>query len=260
MTMELQNKVALLTGSTRGLGRELAVGLARAGADIVVVGRDAETGAATVEAVRAMGRDAIVLAGDVTDETAMEGVASGAIDHFGRIDVLVCTAGISGPSLPVWESSKADFHACFDVNVVGVMLAMRAVLPHMIAARTGRVIAIGGTFGHKGVANSAIYAASKWALRGLVKSAALEAAAYGITCNIVAPGGVEGARLRSQFQKSADARDETLETALARFNAKTALGRLVHGEDIAAAIVHLASDAGRQITGQDIIIDSGTIV
>ncbi len=257
---ELTGKIALVTGSTRGLGRELAVGLARAGADIVVVGRDAEVGAATADAVRAVGREAIVLAGDVTDEAAMEGVAAGAIDRFGRIDIVVCTAGISGPSLPVWESTKADFHACFDVNVVGVMLAMRAVLPHMIAAKSGRVIAIGGTYGHKGVANSAIYAASKWALRGIVKSAALEAAPFGVTCNVIAPGGVEGERLRSQFQKIADKRGETVEAALGRFAASTALGRLVTGDDIAAALIHLASDAGRQITGQDIIIDSGTIV
>jgi len=260
MTLQLQDKIALVTGSTRGLGRELAVGLAQAGAHIVVVGRDAQTGEATAQAVRAAGREAIVLAGDVTDEAAMEGVAADAIAHFGRIDTLVCTAGISGPGVPVWESTAADFRSCFDVNVLGVMLAMRAVLPHMIAAQQGRVIVIGGTYGHKGVANAAIYAASKWALRGLVKSTALEAAPFGVTCNMVAPGGVEGERLRGQFQKIADKRGETLEAALARFNSTTALGRLVTGDDIAAAIIHLASDGGRQITGQDIVIDSGTIV
>jgi NAD(P)-dependent dehydrogenase (short-subunit alcohol dehydrogenase family) len=260
MTAVLNDKVALVTGSTRGLGREIALGLARAGANIIIVGRDADTGAETARAVHDAGRQAIVLAGDVSDEAAMEAVAARAIERFGRIDILVCTAGISGPREPVWKSGKDDFHACFDVNVVGVMLAMRAVLPHMIAARSGRVIAIGGTYGHKGVANSAIYAASKWALRGLVKSAALEAAPYGITCNVVAPGGVDGQRLRATFQQSAEARGETLEDVLARFNAGTALGRLVEGEDITAAIVHLASDAGRQITGQDIIIDAGGIV
>jgi len=250
----------LITGSTRGLGRELAVGLAQAGAHIVVVGRDAETGVATAQAVRDAGREAIVVAGDVSDEAAMEAAAAQAIDHFGRIDILVCTAGISGPRAPIWESHAADLQACFAVNVQGVLLAMRAVLPHMIAAQSGRVIAVGGTYGHKGVANSAIYAASKWALRGLVKSAALEAAPFGVTCNVVAPGGVDGPRLRAMFQQSADARGETLEDVLDRFNAGTAMGRLVTGDDITAAIVHLASEAGRQITGQDIIIDAGAIV
>lgn len=260
MNTMLNDQVALITGSTRGLGQELAVALARAGADIVVVGRDPATGEETAATVRATGRRALVLPGDVTDETAMDTVAADAIAHFGRVDILVCTAGISGPRQPVWESDAADFRSCFDVNVLGAMLAMRAVLPHMIERRRGRVIAIGGTYGHKGVANSAIYAASKWALRGLVKSVALEAAPYGITCNTVAPGGVEGERLFRQFRQSAQARGETLETVLGRFTAGTALGRLVTGEDIAAAILHLASDAGRQITGQDIILDSGTIV
>lgn len=260
MTGPLDGQVALVTGSTRGLGRELAVSLAQAGADIVVVGREAATGEITADAVRATGREAIVLPGDVTDEAAMEAVAAQAIDRFGRIDLLVCTAGVGGPRRPIWESSAADLHACFDVNVLGTMLAMRAVLPFMVARASGRVVVIGGTYGHKGVANSAIYAASKWALRGLVKSAALEAAPHGITCNVIAPGGVEGERLLRSFQESADARGETLDAVLGRFTAGTALGRLVTGGDIAAAIVHLAGESGRMITGQDIIIDSGTIV
>lgn len=260
MTFILEGQVALITGSTRGLGRELAAGLARAGADIVVTGRDAANGKETARAVSEIGRRALVLAGDVTDETAMDAIAADAMAHFGRIDILVCTAGISGPGVPVWESRADDLHRCFDVNVLGAMLAMRAVLPHMIARKSGRIITIGGTFGHKGVANAAIYAASKWALRGLSKSVALEAAPHGITCNVVAPGGVEGERLLRQFRKSAEARGETLEAALSRFTSGTALGRLVSGDDITAAIIHLASEAGRQITGQDIVIDSGTIV
>jgi len=260
VSIALQGQVALITGSTRGLGRELAVAMASAGSDIAVVGRDAATGEETAEAVRAVGRRAIVLVGDVTDEIGMDAVAAAAMDHFGRIDALVCTAGISGPGLPVWECHAEDLRNCFDVNVMGAMLAMRSVLPHMIERKFGRIILIGGTFGHKGVANSAIYASSKWAIRGLAKSVALEAAPYGITCNVVAPGGVAGERLNSQFRKSAEARGETLEAALERFTSRTALGRLVSGDDIAAAVIHLVSQAGRQITGQDIIIDSGTII
>lgn len=260
MSGQLAGKVAVVTGSTRGLGRELATGLAEAGADIVVVGRDATTGAQTAAAIRAAGREALVTPADVTSQEGMEAMAQAAVDRFGRIDILVCTAGVSGPRRPVWESTAADLEACFAVNVTGVLLAMRAVLPQMIRQGSGRVVAIGGTYGHKGVAGSAIYAASKWALRGLVKSAALEVAAHGITCNVIAPGGVDGERLRRQFGESAAARGETLEAALGRFTGATALGRLVTGADIAAALVHLASDAGRQITGQDIVIDSGTIV
>lgn len=256
----LSGKTALVTGATRGLGRELAIALAQAGASIAVVGRDAQSGEVTAQAVRETGAGALVTSADVSCQSDMEAAAAATVERFGKIDILVCTAGISGPGKPIWESTAGDLEACFSVNVTGVLLAMRAVLPHMIAARAGSVIAIGGTYGHKGVANAAIYAASKWALRGLVKSAALETASHGITCNIVAPGGVEGERLRRQFREGAEARGETFETALARFTDSTALGRLVTGADIAAAIIHLASPAGRQITGQDIVIDSGTIV
>jgi NAD(P)-dependent dehydrogenase (short-subunit alcohol dehydrogenase family) len=256
----LEGQAALVTGATRGLGRSLAVALAQAGADVAILGRDAATGEETAAAVRAAGRRALVLAADVTDEAAMEAAADRAQDTFGRIDILVCTAGISGPNRPVWESSASDLAACFDVNVTGVLLAMRAVLPHMIARRSGRVVAIGGTYGHKGVANSAIYAASKWALRGLVKSAALEAAPYGITCNVIAPGGVDGDRLRAAFAKSAAAAGEPADAPLQRFTARTALGRLVDPGDIAAMMLHLVGPTGRQITGQDLVVDSGTIV
>ncbi len=187
MSALLAGQTALVTGATRGLGRELALALAQAGANVAIVGRDAGNGEITAAQVREAGCEALVLAVDVGDETAMEQAAQAAMAHFGRIDILVCTAGVSGPGVPVWESTKADLDACLAVNVTGVLLAMRAVMPHMIAAGSGRVVVIGGTYGHKGVANAAIYSASKWALRGLVKSAALESARHGITCNVVSP-------------------------------------------------------------------------
>jgi NAD(P)-dependent dehydrogenase (short-subunit alcohol dehydrogenase family) len=260
MSGALVGKTALVTGATRGLGRELAVALAREGADVAILGRESANGETTAEAVRAMGRKALVLAADVTDAGQMDAAAAQAVQAFGGIDVLVCTAGVGLPRQPVWETGAEDFHTCFDVNVLGVMLSLRAVMPGMVDRKSGRVIVIGGTYGHKGAAGFAVYAASKWALRGLVKSAALEGGPHGVTVNIVAPGGVEGDRLRAQFRKSAQAAGEREEDVLARFVSSTALGRLVSGDDVAAAVIHLASDAGRMITGQDIVVDAGTIV
>ncbi|MEN3951223.1 SDR family NAD(P)-dependent oxidoreductase [Iodidimonas sp. SYSU 1G8] len=260
MTQPLSGKTALITGATRGLGRELALALARAGADIAVLGRDEATGEITAQAIRAEGRRALVLAADVTDQTAMEAAAARAEAEFGAIDILVCTAGIGLPRMPVWESDAAGFNACFDVNVLGVLLSLRAVMPGMIARASGRVVVIGGTYGHKGVAGFGVYAASKWALRGLVKSAALDAGPHGVTVNMVAPGGVDGDRLRGEFRKSAEANGETEDEVLARFVSRSALGRLVSGEDVAAAVLHLVTGAGRMMTGQDIVVDAGTIV
>lgn len=260
MTGQLDGQVAIVTGGTRGLGRELAVALARAGADIGILGRDAQTGAQTAHAVAAEGRQAHVITADVTDEPGMSAAGIDAVAQFGKIDILVCTAGVGAPRRPVWESTTADFRNCFDVNVLGTMLALKAFLPGMIARRSGRVVVIGGTYGHKGVADHALYAASKWAVRGLVKSTALEVGRHGITVNTIAPGGVDGERLRKLFRQSAEARGEREEDVLGRFTAGTALGRLVNGSDIAAAMLMLVGEAGRNITGQDIVVDAGTII
>lgn len=260
MTAPLDGQVAIVTGGTRGLGRELAVALARAGADIGIIGRDRETGAESARAITAAGRRAHVVAADVTDETGMRAAAIDAAAHLGNIDILVCAAGVGAPRRPVWESGTADFHGCFDVNVLGTMLALKAFLPGMITRGSGRVVVIGGTYGHKGVADHALYAASKWAVRGLVKSTALEVGRHGITVNTIAPGGVDGERLRKLFRQSAETRGESEEAVLGRFTASTALGRLVDGDDIAAALLMLVGDAGRNITGQDIVVDAGTII
>lgn len=256
----LAGKTALVTGGTKGLGAELAVALAEAGADIAVLGRDSASGQGVAEQVRALSRRAVVLAADVTDHAQMDAAAAEANAALGQIDILVCTAGVGSPRRPLWELDAADFRACYDVNVLGAMLAMRAVLPFMIARRSGRIINIGGTYGHKGVALSSIYASTKWALRGLTRSVALEAGPYGVTANVVAPGGVEGPRLTRAFQQSADQEGIAYEDVLRRFNSRAALGRLVSGGEIAAAVIHLASDAGCNITGQDMIVDAGTIV
>jgi NAD(P)-dependent dehydrogenase (short-subunit alcohol dehydrogenase family) len=256
----LEGQTAAVTGGTHGLGRDLALALARAGADIVVMGRDAAAGAEAVQAVNAAGRRGLFVPADVSDEAAMDAASALAADSFGKIDILVCAAGVGVPRRPVWESVTADFRTCFDVNVLGVMLALRAFLPGMIARRAGRAVIIGGTYGHKGVADHAIYAASKWAIRGLVKSAALEAGPHNVTVNTIAPGGVDGDRLRRLFRQSAEARGESEDAVLARFTSGTALGRLVDGDDIAATLLYLLGDGGRNITGQDIIVDSGTII
>jgi NAD(P)-dependent dehydrogenase (short-subunit alcohol dehydrogenase family) len=256
----LEGQTAAVTGATHGLGRDLALALARAGADIVIIGRDPAAGKEAVQAINAAGRHGRFVAADVGDEAAMDAAAVTAIGSFGQIDILVCAAGVGVPRRPLWESGSADFRTCFDVNVLGVMLALRAFLPGMIARRSGRAVVIGGTYGHKGAADHAIYAASKWAIRGLVKSAALEAGPHNVTVNTIAPGGIDGERLRRLFRQSAEARGESEEAVLARFTSGTALGRLVDSDDIAATLLYLLGDGGRNITGQDIIVDSGTII
>lgn len=257
----LNAQVVFATGATKGLGAELALALARQGAHLAIVGRDRAAGEEVASAVRAIGSNALVLPADVSDGQALQDAAQQAQKHFGHIDRLLCAAGVGSPRQKVWQSRAEDFHACFDTNVLGVMLALRAVMPLMIErGQGGRVVVIGGTYGHKGVADAAVYAASKWAVRGLCKSAALEGGPHGITVNVVAPGGVAGPRLKRLFEASAEREGLPYEAVLRRFTDKSALGRLVTGDDIAQAVIHLFSDGGRLITGQDIVVDAGTLI
>ncbi|RZF63276.1 SDR family oxidoreductase [Sphingomonas populi] len=253
----IEGRTALVTGGTRGLGLALARALVEAGASVALVGRDAETARA---AAAALGPRTLGLAADVTDAAGLEAAAAATRDAFGAIDILVCAAGIGAPRAPVWESDPDAFRACYDTNVLGVLLAMKAVMPAMIAARTGRVVVIGGTYGHKGVAGFGLYGSSKWALRGIVKSAALDAAPYRVSVNMISPGGVDGERLQRLFRESAARNGEPADAPLTRFTASTALRRLVGEDDIAATLRHLLGPGGRMITGQDIIVDSGTIL
>lgn len=256
----LNGKVVVVTGATRGVGEQLAYALAGEGAHVAVLGRNAAAGEQVVSRIRAMGGTAGLYIADVVSRQQLEYAVDAVLAQSGRVDVLLCAAGIATGRAPVWETSEQDLRTCLEVNVLGTMLAMQAVMPSMIGRRSGRMIAIGGTYGHKGVAGFAAYAASKWALRGLIKSAALDAGAYGIGINLVSPGGVEGARLATLFERSARNEGLSYEAVLDRFTSRTALRRLVSADDIARAVLYLASDASRMITGQDIVVDAGMLI
>lgn len=258
--LPLAGKVAAVTGATRGLGRELAIGLAGAGAEVIVIGRDATSGAETLDLIADAGGKAYLALANVADETAMARVAEEVATRHGGIDALVCAAGVSLPKGPVQAHGEAEFRHCFDTNVLGVALSLKSFLPQMIAREAGRIVVIGGTYGHKGVADHALYAASKWAVRGLVKSTALEVGRHGITANVVAPGGIDGERLRRLFRQSAERQGRQESEVLDDFLKSAALGRLVDGADIMAAVLHLLGPGGRNITGQDLVVDAGTII
>ncbi|GHC89411.1 SDR family NAD(P)-dependent oxidoreductase [Novosphingobium pokkalii] len=253
----LAGQIIALTGGTRGLGLALAHALVAQGARVALIGRDAATGAAAQASV---GTAARAYAADVTDAAALADVFAAIAQDLGPVDALVCAAGVSSGKAPIWENGEAAYRHCFDINVLGVINALGAAMPAMVARGSGQVVVIGGTYGHKGVAGQGIYAASKWAVRGLVRSAALDGAPHGVRVNMVSPGGIDGERLRRLFRQSAERNGEAPDAPYNRFVQSTALGRLVGEDDIARAVLHLLGPGGRMMTGQDIVVDAGTIL
>lgn len=253
----LAGQIIALTGGTRGLGLALAHALVAQGARVALIGRNKATGAAAQAAIGDMAR---AYAADVTDAAGLVTTFARIAEDMGPVDALICAAGVSSGKAPIWQDGEAAYRHCFDINVLGVINALGAAMPTMVARGTGQVVVIGGTYGHKGVAGQGIYAASKWAVRGLVRSAALDGAPYGIRVNMVSPGGIDGERLRRLFRQSAERAGEAPDAPYNRFVKSTALGRLVGEDDVAHAVLHLLGPGGRMMTGQDIIVDAGTII
>lgn len=259
MDLQLRDKVAIITGPAKGMGRAVTLAFATEGTKLVLAGRDLQAIVPVAEEARALGVPAIVVPCDMTDPGQTEALAGEARQAFGRIDVLVNVAGGSGPiGKTGWETRTDEFSDIVQVNMTGCFNTMRAVLPAMIEQRAGKVVNVGGTFGMRGRAGRVAYSASKWGLRGITKSFALEAGPFNINVNCVAPGMVDGPRFREKV--CADLARKlgiTLEQAMARHAADYALRRVSTDADVAHACLFLASDVSRQITGVDLPVDGG---
>jgi NAD(P)-dependent dehydrogenase (short-subunit alcohol dehydrogenase family) len=260
MSGQLAGRIACVTGATRGVGRHIALTLAAAGAELVIVGRDADMASEVAAQAAELGRKSWCCAADLSVPDTLAPALAAAGAPVGDIGILVCAAGMSLRHAPVWTYDASDYRACFDLNVFGVLQAVNTVLPGMMARRSGRIVAIGGTYGYRGVAGSSLYAASKWALRGLIKSVAMDAGPFGVTANIVAPGGIDGEKLRAQFAQSAVREGLSEQAVYDRFAARSAMRQLVSEADVAAMVLFAVSDAAARITGQDLLVDGGTVV
>ena len=259
MDLHLKDKVAVITGPAKGMGRAISLAFAREGAKLVLAGRDTAAIEPVAEEARALGVPAIVVACDMTDPTQAEALAAHTLEAFGRIDILVNVAGGSGPiGKTGWETTNEEFTQIIGLNMTGCFNTMHAVLPTMVAQRYGKVVNVGGTFGMRGRAGRMAYSASKWGLRGITKSFALEAGPHNINVNNVAPGMVDGPRFREKVcANMATKLGITLEEAMTRHAEDYALRRVSTDEDIASACLFMASDVSRQITGVDLPVDGG---
>lgn len=259
MDLRLKDKVVAITGPAKGMGPAITAAFVAEGCHVVLLGRDTDAIAPVAAAAEAAGVQALTVACDVTDSDEAEAAAQAALARFGRIDVLVNVAGGSGPvGTPAWETTAEEFDAIVRLNMTGCFNTMRAVLPGMIAQRSGKIVNVGGTFGMRGRAGRMAYSASKWGLRGITKSTAIEVGRYNINVNCVAPGMVDGPRFRDKVVASlVKAHGISEAEAVARHTDEYALGRISSAEDVASACLFLASDVSRQITGVDLPVDGG---
>ncbi len=259
MDLQLQDKVTVITGPAKGMGRAVTLAFANHGAKLVLAGRDTAAIEPVAAEARACGVAALVVACDLTDAQQTEAMARHALEAFGRVDVLVNVAGGSGPIGKTGvQTSTEEFNDIVQLNMTGCFNTIRAVLPAMMAQRSGKVVNVGGTFGMRGRAGRLAYSASKWGLRGITKSFALEVGAYNINVNCVAPGMVDGPRFRDKVcADMAKKLGITLEEAMTRHAADYALKRVSTDADVANACLFLASDVSRQITGVDLPVDGG---
>jgi 3-oxoacyl-[acyl-carrier protein] reductase len=236
--------VALVTGTSRGIGRAIARGLAARGATVVGLARGDHAEAVAAE-IRDAGGRAEAVAGDVTDPASIAAIVNGALDRHGRIDILVNNAGITRDQLML-RMKREDWDAVLSTNLTAAFTCTQAVLRTMIKQRGGRIINITSIVGQQGNAGQANYAASKAGLIGLTKALALEVASRNITVNAVAPGLIDTEMTQA-----------LAEATHAEWSAKIPLKRLGTVEDVANAVVFLASDEASYITGHVLAVNGG---
>jgi 3-hydroxybutyrate dehydrogenase len=250
----LAGRHALVTGGSRGIGRAVAAALTQAGATVTVLGRDQATLAQAVTEGDAAG----FAVADVTDAAAVGAGIAGAAAKRGPIDILVANAG-GAESAPFAKADPEQFRRMLELNVMGTIHAIRAVLDGMVARRSGRVVAIASTAGLKGYAYVSAYCAAKHAVVGLVRALALETAATGVTVNAVCPGYTATDMVRESAARIAAKTGRPAEEAVAAMVRNNPLGRLITPDEVAAAVVFLCSPEAAAITGTTLSIAGGEI-
>lgn len=251
--MDFTGKVALVTGAGNGIGRATVEGFARLGAHVVIVDLDAGAGEQSAELVRRAGGEAVSIVADVTRSEDVRRYVDTALSAYGRIDCFFNNAGVGGPVAPITEYDEEAFNTVMRVNVNGVFLGLKHVLPHMTAQGSGAVVNTASVAGLLPSLGMAAYVASKHAVIGLTKTAAAEVARSGVRVNAVCPGPVETRAMRWLEEQQEGDVDEVGR----RSRASQPTGRYSTAEEIANVALFLCSDLASNTTGAQYVVDGG---
>jgi NAD(P)-dependent dehydrogenase (short-subunit alcohol dehydrogenase family) len=240
-------KVVLVTGGTSGIGKATAIELARAGAKVVLSGRREKEGAQVVAEIKKLGGEAAFVRADIAKDADVKAMVKFAVDKFGKIDIAFNNAGVEWVG-PLDQATEAEYHRVFDTNVWGVLNSMRHEIPVTLKNGGGVIVNTSSVAGHVGFPQVSVYIASKHAVEGLTKSVALEFAKQNIRINAVAPGPI-----------TTEMWDRFAREAKEQVAATIPVGRVGAAEEIAAAVLYLASDAAKFTTGTSLVVDGGFI-
>jgi NAD(P)-dependent dehydrogenase (short-subunit alcohol dehydrogenase family) len=245
----MKNKVVLITGGTSGIGQATALKFGAAGARVVVSGRREPEGQAVVEAIKNAGGEATFVRADVSKESDVQALVAKTVEIYGRLDVAFNNAGVELLG-PITETTHEDYQRLMEVNVWGVLSSMKHEIPAMLKTGGGAIINTSSIVGHVAMAGASVYIASKHAVEGLTKSAALEFAKEGVRVNAVSPGAIE----TDMIDRFAGKEGTETRAGLAAMHP---IGRMGKSDEIANAVLFLASDGASFVTGESLKVDGG---
>jgi 3-oxoacyl-[acyl-carrier protein] reductase len=244
LKVDLSGKVAIVTGSSQGIGRAIALSLARDGTDIVV--NDIKDARDTAKEIEFAGRRALIVRADVSKDSEVENMMKSSLHEYGKIDILVNNAGVVGPTVPIQAMKEEDWDRVINIDLKGTFLCSRAVIPHMIDRKKGRIINVSSIAGKEGNSNMIAYCSAKAGIIGFTKALAEEVAKHGIRVNCVCPALIETELVDKMDKRQVE-----------YLKSKIPLGRLGKPEEVADLVKFLASDASEFITGQAYTIAGG---
>lgn len=256
--MKLEGKTALVTGSTRGIGKAIALELARNGADVAINGTKGDLARQVSDEIKALERDALAVPCDVTISSNVRDMVQKTLDHFGKIDILVCSAGITGIALTV-DTTDELWSDMFAINTHAVFYCCREVAKHMIERKEGKIINIGSFLSKTGAEYYSHYTASKFAVAGFSQALAKELAPYNINVNVICPGQVDTDMLRGEVKYWMQKENKTEQEVIDSWLSIIAFRRLEKPEEVAKLALFLASSDSDYITGQAINVDGGIV-